>query len=86
MNFDMEAAVLAPFRMQPGLRRLAPGAKHLTPLRPGSRHQREKLAVLSAFARQALASEPGFGARPALRRVCEQAAAEHPTTFAWDGQ
>ena len=69
MNFDMEAAVVAPFRMQPGLRRLAPGAPHLTPLRPGSRLQREKLAVLSAFAHQALVCEPGFDARHALHRV-----------------
>jgi len=86
MNFDMDAAVVAPFRMQPGLRRLAPGTPHLTPLRPGSRHQRETLAVLSAFAHQALVSEPSFDARHALHRVCEQAAAEHPTAFAWDGQ
>ena len=86
MNFDMDAAVVAPFRMQPGLRRLAPGAAHLTPLRPGSRHQREKLAVLSAFASQAMVCAPGFDARPGLHRVCEQAAQEHPTAFAWDGQ
>jgi hypothetical protein len=86
MNFDMDAAVVAPFRMQPGLRRLAPGAAHLTPLLPGSRHQREKLAVLSAFASQALVCLPGFDARPGLHRVCEQAAHEHPTAFAWDGQ
>ena len=50
MSFDFDAAVTAPFRIQPGLRRLAPGALHLTPLDPGSRQQREKLAVLSAFA------------------------------------
>ena len=76
MNFDMDAAVVAPFRMQPGLRRLAPGAVHLTPLRPGSRHQREKLAVLSAFASQAMVCAAGFDARPGLHRVCEQAAQE----------
>ena len=49
MPFDFEAAVVAPFRMQPGLRRLAHGATQLTPLAPGGKHQREKLAVLSAF-------------------------------------
>ena len=48
MDFDFDAAVVAPFRMQPGLRRIADGAAQLTPLPPGSRHQREKLAVLSA--------------------------------------
>ena len=50
MSFDFDVAVNPPFRMQPGLRRLAPGSAQLTPLAPGSRHQREKLAVLSAFA------------------------------------
>ena len=43
MSFDFDAAVTAPFRMQPGLRRLAPGTPQLTPLAPGSRHQREKM-------------------------------------------
>lgn len=86
MSFDYAAAVVAPFRMQPGLRRLAPGAPHFTPLAPGGRHQREKLAVLSAFASQALISTPGFDATPALVRVCEQAALEHPEAFAWDGR
>ena len=54
MNFDFDTAVTAPFRMQPGLRRLAPGAPQLRPLAPGSRHQREKMAVLSTFADQTL--------------------------------
>ena len=52
--FDFDAAVQAPFRMQPGMRRLAAGSPQLTPLSPGSRHQREKLAVLCAFPGQAL--------------------------------
>jgi hypothetical protein len=86
MNFDFEAAVVAPFRMRPGLRRLQAPACHFTPLRPGGRHQREKLAVLSAFAGQALVSAAPFDAAPALARVCEQAAREHPQAFAWDGQ
>lgn len=83
--FDFEAAVNAPFRMQPGLRRLAPGAAQLTPLAPGSRHQREKLAVLSAFWHQALVQQPGFQAAPALEALCRHAATEHPATWAWDG-
>jgi dimethylamine monooxygenase subunit A len=87
MPFDFDAAVSAPFRMQPGLRRLAPGAQQLTPLRPGSRHQREKLAVLSSSLwPQALCAQPGFDAAPALAALCAHAAAEHPAAFAWDGR
>lgn len=86
MSFDFDAAVSSPFRMQPGLRRVAAGTSQLTPLAPGSRHQREKLAVLSAFANQALMVRPGFDAAPALAALCEQAAAEHPSFFAWDGE
>ena len=36
-DFDFDAAVSAPFRMQPGLRRLPAGSAQLTPLAPGSR-------------------------------------------------
>lgn len=85
MPFDFEVAVTSPFRMQPGLRRLAPGAAHLTPLAPGSAHQREKLAVLSAFPDLALQAVPGFDAQPALQALAAHAAAEHPGHFAWDG-
>jgi hypothetical protein len=86
MIFDFDAAVLAPFRMQPGLRRLAPGAAQLTPLPPGARHQREKLAVLSAFAPLALQVRAGFDPTPALHALAAQAAAEHPAAWTWDGQ
>jgi hypothetical protein len=86
MSFDFDAAVATPFRMQPGLRKLAPGTPQLTPLEPGSRHQREKLAVLSAFAPQAMLATPGFDAAPALGAMAAQAAAEHPRQFAWDGR
>jgi dimethylamine monooxygenase subunit A len=86
MQFDFFAAVKAPFRMQPGLRKLAPGSAQLTPLAPGSRHQREKLAVLSAYWQQALQVQPGVDASLALRTVCEQAVLEHPGAWAWDGQ
>ena len=86
MSFDFDAAVSAPFRMQPGLRRLAPGAPQLTPIGPGSRHLREKLAVLSAFADQALLARDGFDATPALDALCRHAAAEHPRHFGWDGR
>lgn len=86
MHFDFDAAVSAPFRMQPGLRRLAPGMPQLTALAPGSPHQRETLAVLSAFPGMALQAEPGFDAQPALQALATQAASEHPGHFAWDGQ
>jgi hypothetical protein len=85
MSFDFDAAVQAPFRMQPGLRRLATGAAQLTPLVPGSRHQREKLAVLSAFWPQALLSREGFDATPALHALAAHAAAEQPAAWSWDG-
>lgn len=86
MSFDFDAAVTVPFRMQPGLRRLAGPARHLTPSGPGSRHQREKLAVLSRFADEALVAREGFDASAALHALCELAAAEHPAHFRWDGQ
>ena len=85
MNFDFDAAVQAPFRMQPGLRRMADGAHHLTPLPPGSRHQREKLAVLSAWAPLALAWQHGFNPVPALHALAAHAAREHADAFTWDG-
>ncbi len=84
--FDFDAAVTAPFRMQPGLRKLAEGAQQLTPLQPGQRHYREKLAVLSAYAPLVLQAAAGFDAQPALAALCRHAAAEHPLAWAWDGQ
>ena len=86
MAFDFDAAVSAPFRMQPGLRRLAAGSAQLTPLAPGSRHQREKLAVLSAFWPQALLARPGFDAAPGLAALCAHAAADQPAAWGWDGE
>lgn len=85
ISFDFDAAVSTPFRMQPGLRKLADGSAQLTPLQPGSRHQREKLAVLSAFWQQALCAQPGFDAAPALAALCAHAAAEQPQVWTWDG-
>lgn len=85
MSFDFAAAVQAPFRMQPGLRRLPRGAAHLEPLGPGSRTQREKLAVLSAFADQALCKAEHFDATQAVHALAGLAAAEHPAHWTWDG-
>ena len=84
MSFDF-AAVSAPFRMQPGLRRLAPGARQLTPNRPGDRALSEKVAVLTSHAQQALLCAPGFDAAPALLALADHAAAEHPDAFDIDG-
>jgi hypothetical protein len=80
MPFDF-ASVSAPFRMQPGLRRLAAGTPQLTPNHPGARALREKLAVLGAYANQALLGTPGFDAGPALQALSEHAAAEHPAAW-----
>ena len=53
MAFDFDAAVQVPHRMQPGLRRLAPGAAQLTPTavphRGVARPLREKLAALQVW-------------------------------------
>jgi len=85
MPFDF-AAISAPFRMQPGLRRLAPGARQLTPNRPGERALREKLAVLCSDAPGALLAEPGFDPDPALAALLAHAAAEWPEALALERQ
>jgi hypothetical protein len=84
MPFDF-STVSAPFRMQPGLRRIAPGARQLTTNAPGDRALREKLGVLQHHAPHALLAAPGFDAAPALHALMRQAAAEHPVAFVWDG-
>lgn len=73
MDFDF-SLVTAPFRMQPGLRRLDPAAPQLTPLVPGSPLWEEKQAVLLA-GRSRLAV-PGFDAEPALAAIARRAAQE----------
>lgn len=80
MSFDF-ASISLPFRMQPGLRRLAPGTQQLTPSRPGDAALRAKLEVLSAHPTQALLSTPGFDAGAALQALSAQAAAEHPAAW-----
>jgi len=89
MAFDFDAAVSAPFRMQPGLRRIAPGAQQLTPniapQRGTAVHLREKLAVLQTYPWQALLAREGFDAAPALDGLARHAAHEQPQAFALDG-
>jgi len=71
MDFDFDR-IAVPFRMQPGLRRLAAGTPQLTPLAPGSALHAEKLKVVQAgLSRHAV---PGFDASPALESIAEHAA------------
>jgi hypothetical protein len=68
------ARLAAPFRMQPGLQRLAAGARHLTPLAPDGALWRDKQAVL-ASGRSRLAV-PGFDPQPALDAIAARARVE----------
>lgn len=80
MQFDFET-VTAPFRMQPGLRRLAADAQQLSPNRVGAPALDAKLAVLSRHASQALLVAPGFDAAPAVVALARHAAVAHPAAF-----
>ena len=71
MSFDF-SLVTAPFRMQPGLRRVAPAAAQLTANAPGSRHLREKMAVLGSAPTQAVCSIPDFDETAALRAIAAE--------------
>ena len=84
MPFDFDT-ISAPFRMQPGLRRLAAGASQLTPNKLGDAALRAKLAVLRGSAHQALIGAPGFDPTPALRALSEHAARDHGEAFTIDG-
>jgi hypothetical protein len=79
------SAVTAPFRMQPGLRRLPPGTPQLGALPPESPAFTEKLAVLARHPDQALAARPGFDPLPALRAIAAQAALDGAGAIGWDG-
>ena len=84
MPFDFNQ-VSAPFRMQPGLRRIVPGSAQLTPSRPNGRHLREKMAVLASTSQEALVATPGFDASPALRVIADEAALAAPAAFEFEG-
>ncbi len=71
MGFDF-SLVTAPFRMQPGLRRVAADAAQLTANAPGSRHLREKIAVLASAPSQALCAVPGFDDSAALQAIAAE--------------
>lgn len=71
--FDL-SRVAVPFRMQPGLQRLGPGATHLTPLAAGSPLWQEKKRVLDAGASRL--AVPGFDSQPAIAAILARARAE----------
>jgi len=83
--FDFQAAVQAPFRMQPGLRRLAEGSQQLHPNARASRHLLEKLQALASPAPTALQCATGYDPLPGLHTLAAHAVAEHPAAFGWDG-
>lgn len=83
-RFDFDAAVRAPFRMQPGLRRLAPGVRQLNCLTPDAPAFAEKLHVLGTAPDEALLCAAGFDPLPALREVAREAAAQCPGTIGTD--
>lgn len=73
MDFDFDL-IAAPFRMQPGLRRLGPHARHLTRLDPASPLFAAKQAVMQAGAsRHAV---PGFDESAVLRAIAARAREE----------
>jgi hypothetical protein len=74
-----------PFRMQPGLRRMAVGARHFTPLMTGERAFIEKLSVLSSQGHDGLLQTLGFDFLPALRAVAHTLADEWPQSFVLRG-
>lgn len=83
--FDFDAAVTAPFRMQPGLRRLEPGAAQFTPLDPAAPAFAAKLAVLRSEPGEALLVDPGFDDGPACLALARELARQCPEHFALDG-
>ena len=84
MPFDF-SQICAPFRMQPGLRRIAPGSAQLTPASSGGRHLREKMAVLASHADEALVDVAGFDAVPALHAIANEATQLSATPFTYNG-
>ncbi len=73
MDFDF-SQIAVPFRMQPGLRRLEPGASQLTPLAPGSALYQEKRRVLEAGQSRQVAA--GFDPAPAIESIAARARSE----------
>ena len=77
MPFDFEA-ITTPFRMQPGLRKLAAGASQLTVNRHGDRALREKTRILMHHADTALLITPDFEMGSAVQALLRHASHAHP--------
>jgi hypothetical protein len=75
MPLDFDAAVSAPFRMQPGLRRIAPHATQLTPNVAPERRTACHLHEKQAYPWQALLARAGFDAAPAPDALAHAASA-----------
>jgi dimethylamine monooxygenase subunit A len=73
MSFEL-SRVAVPFRMQPGLQRLARDARHLTPLAPGSALWLEKKRVFDSGASRL--AVPGFNQRVPVEAILAQARTE----------
>lgn len=81
MDFDF-ANVAVPFRMQPGLRKLAPGVVPLTRLEPRGTLFEEKQAVLRSGASRLAA--PGFDAQPVLDAIARRMPFDGPIELAFE--
>jgi hypothetical protein len=81
MDFSLSQAPV-PFRMQPGLRRLAQGELQLTPLGPQSRLFAEKRAVVALG--QARHCAAGFDPGPALDAIAREGAAASLPELTWE--
>jgi dimethylamine monooxygenase subunit A len=73
MDFDL-SQIPVPFRMQPGVRRLAAGSPQLTRLAAGSALYTEKRKVFEAG--QSRHGVPGFDPAPALEAIQQKASAD----------
>jgi hypothetical protein len=73
MEFDL-SQIAVPFRMQPGLRRLAPGATQLTALTSGCALFQEKRRVLEAGQSRQVAA--GFDPSDAIQSIADRARVE----------
>lgn len=81
MDFDL-ANVAVPFRMQPGLRKLAPGERQLTRLQPGSALYEEKLDVWRGG--QSRHAAPGYDPAPALAAIARHEPFDEPLELAFE--
>jgi dimethylamine monooxygenase subunit A len=81
MDFDF-ANVAVPFRMQPGLRKLAPADPQLTLLDPNGALYREKLAVMNAGQSRHIVA--GFDPSPALEAIAQHLPSDLPPELAYE--